>query len=456
MTRQNNGLRKRCDCPRRAWAKCPHDWHFNFKLRNGKPYRFSLDRELGRPLKNKAEAEIEARRIRDEIRAGTFQQVHERAAAVVAPVVAPPAPLTLEVFAATYVERVSEARERNKSWKDDRYELAQLAAFQRLDGTRLGTLPLEAITDEDLELFFLRLRQNGRAASTRNGYVTLVKKFFRWATKKGAIAHNPIGALTPKDADTEIKRRPVAKRARRLDPEVLDEDGRILTPSEEHRLLAVAPAHVQSLIIGAIETCCRRGELLALQWADVNLPRRLLRVRAETAKDGETREIPISARLAAVLEMLKTDPLGKEYAADQYVFGELGARVKTVKRAWNTAVLKAHGHTPIWSKKGAKLAPASRAVLQAINLHFHDLRHEGGSRLLEAGWPLHHVQEMLGHASIGQTSTYLNVAKGGLQDSMRKSDEARTRCTLLHANTESGAAAGSSVGQENAAKVTVN
>jgi len=369
----------------------------------------------------------------------------------------PAAPVTLEVFAASYLERVSEVRERNKSWKNDRYMFAQLAAFQRLDGTRLGTVALEAITEEDLERFFIRLRQTGRAASTRNGYVTLVKKAFRWATKKGRyLAHNPIGALMPKDADTEIRRRPIAKRSRRLDPEVLDQDGRVITPSEEHRLLAVAPAHLQSLIIGAIETCCRRGELLALQWANVDLPRRSVRVRAETTKDGETREIPISSRLAAVLEMLKTDPLGKEYAADKYVFGELGARVKSVKRAWDTAVLKAHGHKPIWTKTGAKLAPEARAALRVINLHFHDLRHEGGSRLLEAGWPLHHVQEMLGHASIGQTSTYLNVVKGGLQDSMRKSDQARTGCTPLHENTESGPTPDLDAGKENDLKVTVN
>ena len=47
------------------------------------------------------------------------------------------------------------------------------------------------------------------------------------------------------------------------------------------------------------------------------------------------------------------------------------------------------------------------------DLHFHDLRHE-------AGWPLHHLQEMLGHADLKQTSTYLNVTQIGLQDSMRR------------------------------------
>jgi integrase len=109
----------------------------------------------------------------------------------------------------------------------------------------------------------------------------------------------------------------------------------------------------------------------------------------------------------------------RQYPPDAHVFGELGQRVKNVKRAWRTAVLKAHGHAPEWAAWN-QLAPASRTALQTIDLHFHDLRHEGASRMLEAGWPLHHIQHMLGHASIEQTSTYLNVEKSGLQDSIRR------------------------------------
>lgn len=58
--------------------------------------------------------------------------------------------------------------------------------------------------------------------------------------------------------------------------------------------------------------------------------------------------------------------------------------------------------------------------LGRIDLHFHDLRHEAGSRLLEAGWPLHHVKDMLGHTNIATTGTYLNVTTAGLAESMRR------------------------------------
>jgi hypothetical protein len=112
-----------------------------------------------------------------------------------------------------------------------------------------------------------------------------------------------------------------------------------------------------------------------------------------------------------------------------HVFGDVaGLRVGNVKRAWETAVLKAHGHIPQWTKKSKALTATSRAALDSIDLHFHDLRHEAGSRLLEAGWPLHHVQEMLGHANVSQTSTYLNATRVGLQDSMRRFDESASRC----------------------------
>ena len=95
-----------------------------------------------------------------------------------------------------------------------------------------------------------------------------------------------------------------------------------------------------------------------------------------------------------------------------------------IDKAWETSVLRANGHEPFWTTNG-KLDKNSRVALRAINLHFHDLRHEAGSRWLEAGMPLHHVKEMLGHANISQTDTYLNAGRIALHASMHRLDEAR-------------------------------
>lgn len=204
------------------------------------------------------------------------------------------------------------------------------------------------------------LRVSGRAVSTRNQYVQLLKKSFRWAAKKGHIARNPI---TDESALTRGK---IAQRHRRFTPDIVNEHGRLTEPGEERRLLAAAGVRLQWLITAALETACRRGELLALRWADVNLDRKELTVRAETAKDGDRRVLPVSPRLAGVLEMARTDPAGREYPHNAYVFGELGRRVSSVKRAWHTAVLKAHGQTPSGSRGIVSRLSRSRPSRRSI------------------------------------------------------------------------------------------
>lgn len=213
-----------------------------------------------------------------------------------------------------------------------------------------------------------------------------------------------------------MRRSKVAQRRRRIS-------------AEEETLLLIAANvldgrvgnRLSGLIIAALETGCRRGELLALQWADVDFHKQTIFVRAVekgAKKTGQARRLPMSKRLADMLEDMKMDLAGREYLPTAYVFGKLGARVHTVKKTWETVVLKSHGYEPTWVR-GA-LSPQSRIDLARVDLHFHDLRHEAGSRWLEAGWPLHHIQEMLGHANISQTSTYLHASEQGLQDSMQR------------------------------------
>jgi integrase len=70
-------------------------------------------------------------------------------------------------------------------------------------------------------------------------------------------------------------------------------------------------------------------------------------------------------------------------------------------------VLKAHD-VKVERTRG-KLSAENRAKLAEIDLNFHDLPHEAGSRKLEAGWPLHAVSVWLGHTKISTTEKYLNV-----------------------------------------------
>ncbi len=419
MTRrrhQNNGLRKVCGCPRRTWPKCRHSWYLNYKRRGGLPYRLSLDVEAGTHLAGKTEAAKLANTIRTQIDDGTFRRRGELPPQ-------PEAPATADAITLTKLGEIYFERRGRPVTVNDRGHLRKLCAAVVAD-TPLGDQPLGLLTADVLEVFFGQLQASGKAPATRNKYRLFVSGLLAWAVKKSYLPRNPLDGA---ETITHVSEKG-SRRSRRLDPDRVEDDG-TKHPGEEARLLAAAGPWLQRLIIGAIESGMRRGELLQLTWRDVDLKRRELIVRAATSKTRTLRRLPISQRLAAVLEMARLDPHGEPFEPDDFVFGDtIGHRVATPKKAWETAVLKAHGHAPEWLQ-GGKLSPASRAQLRRIDLHFHDLRHEAGSRLIEAGWPVHHVSEMLGHADLKQTTTYLNATRLGLAESMRRFiDEPSARC----------------------------
>ena len=190
----------------------------------------------------------------------------------------------------------------------------------------------------------------------------------QWGLRKGYLSRPWIGSLT------DLKREKHARRSRRLQPD------------EEATLLKAAALRLYRLIVAALETGCRQGELLALRWKHVDLTRKEIAVRAQTTKNRKLRHIPISTRLLAVLQMARHDPAVEAVGGAAFVFGdEAGKRIASPQKAWETAVLKSHGYTPRWTKGSHCLMPESQAAYAAIDLKFHDLRHEAGSRWLEAG-----------------------------------------------------------------------
>jgi integrase len=134
----------------------------------------------------------------------------------------------------------------------------------------------------------------------------------------------------------------------------------------------------------------------------------------------------MSQRLRSLLEMRRLDADGQEWPPDAYVFGDdaTGERVRSVKTAWENCRLKAHGFVVVREKNG-RLAAACRRQLAEINLRFHDLRREAGSRFLELGMAPHYVQTFLDHASLSTTSKYLKVDRQGMHAALKHAEKTR-------------------------------
>jgi integrase len=154
-------------------------------------------------------------------------------------------------------------------------------------------------------------------------------------------------------------------------------------------LLKHAGPHLRAVITAAPTTGCRLGELLSLQWSRVRRDdkgeARWLVLPSTKTKTAVPRVIPIAPRLRAELEMRRHAVDGKEHPPNAFIFGdETGGEVKSIRRAWETAVLKAHGHTPDWIAEG-KLSRESTAILRGVDLHFHDLRRQFALHVARVG-----------------------------------------------------------------------
>jgi integrase len=409
---RDDGLRKLCACSQRKWSVCTHPWYFSYKAKGKPRVRVSLDRYTGRHIGALDEAKGLAATLRAAVNDGTYPPV--------TPTPDPPAErVTFATAAERFWKHVPIKRGKNQGkprGENESQIIGRLCAWTPPStSVPLGQHSPTDVTEDVLEAFIAHLHAQGRAASTISNYIQVIKALDRWLALKG-YRHAP--AITS-DADG-LRRPKAARRDRRLVPDTIDKRGKVIHEGEERRLLAAASPWLQRLIIAAIETGCRRGELLGLRWAHVDLTRGELTVTGESNKTGQGRQIPIAPRLRAVLDLLKLGPRGKDRPGDHYVFGDaIGQAVASTKKGWETALLRAHGHEPTWTASRG-LSAESRRALRAIDLHFHDLRHEAGSRMLEAGWPLHHVQRMLGHADVKQTAPYLNAERVGLHESMKR------------------------------------
>ncbi len=388
---QNKGLRKLCEHPRRAWAKCDCPWHFNFKWKD-RHYRFSLDKHLAKHLDNKSEAEDAAHDIRKAIKAGIFGRAAPQLDALTLG-------LLLDAYKKRYVDNERKAAARAVGWQ---IALIKRTEIERTDGRAqpFGAWLVADVTTDAMDRF--KETRQGRGIAAANRDLALLRAAFNWAIRTKHVKETPFKIGT----ETVVKLSKEHARSRRLEA------------GECEALLAACGPHLRACVEAALETGCRRGELLSMQWKQIEgieidgstvtwTSKAALFLPHHKTKTKTDRRIPISTRLKSILEMRRYDPAGQPHPLNAFVFGsQVGTRVEGFGRAWDTAVLKSHGHRPAYTET-ATLTPASRAALKAIDLHFHDLRREAGSRWLDGGMPLHAVRDLLGHSNVSQTSTYL-------------------------------------------------
>ncbi|RIV63262.1 site-specific integrase [Burkholderia pseudomallei] len=163
----------------------------------------------------------------------------------------------------------------------------------------------------------------------------------------------------------------------------------------ERVIAASSSALLPAIIRLAVETAMRRGEIVSLQWENVDLKRRVAHLPA--TKNGDARDVPLSPRAIAVLQDLKHNCDEAKDAPGCEGLGDDGTSVfkirgDAVTRAFERAVARAR-KLYLEECREAGRRPDGRFL---TDLRFHDLRHEATSRLASV-FPMHELTKITGH-----------------------------------------------------------
>jgi integrase len=241
-----------------------------------------------------------------------------------------------------------------------------------------GHLKLAAITSETVVGWRAEIAGTGNAPATVNQKLAAVRRVLSLAAGEWGWMHrNPTRGVSK-----------LAEPAGRVRFLTDDERGALLTACKASRNPQLYP-----LVMLALATGARRGELLGLRWGDVDLrgatdpkaPRAAIILR-ET-KNGETRTVPVTGPAVALLKA----KAGDKPDAKHHVFPHAAGAEKPADphEAWNNAVEKAG----------------------VPDFRFHDLRHTTASYLAMNGATTAEIAHVLGHKTLQMVKRYSHLSE---------------------------------------------
>lgn len=300
--------------------------------------------------------------------------------------------LTLEKFITNEYETWRNANRKNG--KDD---LRRLKA-NFLDN--FGNCLLSEISPMQIEKWRTARINRGTKTATVNRDIVILKSALTKAIEWGFIDEHPLRKLKPYKIDSIAKVRYLdtdeekrLKESLKFREEELKEKRESGNEWRRERGYDCLPDFRQSvfvdrlhpMILVALNTGLRRGELFHLEWDDINFSRAMLTIKGETAKSGKTRHIPLNA---IALQALKDWCPVNQIEGLVFPNMKTGASLVHVKKSWAGILKKAN----------------------IKNFRWHDMRHHFASKLVMAGVDLNTVRELLGHSDIKMTLRYAHLA----------------------------------------------
>lgn len=236
---------------------------------------------------------------------------------------------------------------------------------------RFGKRHLNEVKQQEvLDWLDTKVKDEGYAQATVNRWHVILSHMYKMAKRWGlpGAENNPLEGVPQKRVDNLVER--------------------FLSVEETKRLLEAVDASPNTQLGPIIRTLlltgCRKREILDLQWSEVDLDKKVLKLSSDRTKTAKARMVPLSEQAVAVLESVR------RWDGCSYVFP-------------NPATMKPY--TSIffsWDR--------ARKAAGLPDVRLHDCRHSFASWLAEAGYSLLIISKALGHASSRTTERYAHVS----------------------------------------------
>lgn len=273
--------------------------------------------------------------------------------------------------------------------------------------------PMTAITASHLERWQIAAMDKDLKATTINRRLACLKAVFTRAVNLSLLEYSPISKVkNVKQLDDNRVRYLGIDEEPRLRAAMRQRDNELLTKrttanvwrsQRGYELYPIWEAHqfadhLEPMILLAMNTGMRRGELFQLNWLDVDFTNNTLAIRAANTKSSKLRYVPLNKEALRVLNTLKE----QRTCSSGLVFkNKNGKKFTDIKKAWSTLLLQA----------------------QIDDFRFHDLRHHFASRLVMNGISLNTVRDLLGHADIAITLRYAHLSDDHRRDAVCSLDQ---------------------------------
>lgn len=257
---------------------------------------------------------------------------------------------------------------------------------------------IDKITPFQIEKWRNRKAKDGLSPTTQNYYINTLKGALSRAVDWGVIEKHDLNKVKPIKKDNTVvryltKQEETALRdAVRIRNEEAIAARKSANEFREARNYELLPSldgvrfvdHVEPILLLALNTGMRKGEILSLEWKNVNLENKVLTITTENSKSKTLRHIPLNTEAFNTLADWKAQNPNSVFVFES----KPNVPFKDIKKGFE-ALFKKAGIT---------------------GFRFHDLRHHFASKLVMLGVDLNTVRELLGHSDLKMTLRYAHLA----------------------------------------------